>query len=323
MAFSETSQPAGSCDREEHIRHRGGLDLRVDEYIESLILGGRSPLTIEGYKAKLKRLVDYLIQEGIEETEQITPAVIRAFLEYMRKTHHLDQATIYKYLMTLKAFWRWMTAEKHCGSDPCLKVKEKNPKKIVRGLSPDKMTMVLALSLDGSSQGVRNVALIRAFLDSAGRVSEVVKLELQDVDLEEGTLKLKGKNNKERLVPIGEETRTALRRYLKQRVCQNSWLWVNRRGGRLTRSGVQQMLRKLRRELGFHLHPHLLRHTSAIAFHRNGGTPFELQHILGHTTLEMTRRYCQALDDEDICRKHKLASPVDNGMRARSVSCGK
>ena len=315
------NQPAGSADRAEGIR-RGDLSLQslLDEFILSCILGGRSPLTIESHKGKLKRFLGYLSREGIEEAGLVTPAVLRGFLECMRETYHLDDATVPRYLMTLKAFWRWMLDEGHCSSDPAIRVKEKIPKKVVCGLSPGKVTMLLSGLQDKSAQGARNKAIIMILVDSGLRVTELVNLELDDVDIEEGSLELMGKGGKERLVPMGKATTKALRIYMELRESPMEWLWVNRRGGKLTRSGVQQMLRELDGGLGFHLHPHLLRHTFAISFHRNGGTPFELQRILGHKSLEMTRRYCQALNDEDVFKKHKLASPVDNAMRQRGTS---
>ena len=72
------------------------------------------------------------------------------------------------------------------------------------------------------------------------------------------------------------------------------------------------MVRKLGQSIGLKLYPHLLRHTFAIMFLRNGGGEFALQSILGHSSLEMTRRYCQALGFEDVFKEHEMASPVDN-----------
>jgi len=78
---------------------------------------------------------------------------------------------------------------------------------------------------------------------------------------------------------------------------------------------VQQILRKLGEKLGIKLHPHLLRHTFAISFLRNGANAFECQYALGHSSLEMTRHYTQALSYEDVLKKHEIASPVDNALR--------
>ena len=78
---------------------------------------------------------------------------------------------------------------------------------------------------------------------------------------------------------------------------------------------IAQMIRKLGKRLGMRLSPHKLRHSFAISFLRNGANPFELQIALGHTTLEMTRRYTQALGFDDVYKRHVMASPVDRLMK--------
>ena len=204
----------GSAHRAEGNR-RGDLDFHtlVDEFILSCIVGGKSPLTIEGHKGKLKRFLEYLSREGIEDTGLVTPVVIKRFLVCMKETHHLDQATVRRYLVTLKAFWRWMADEEHCSIDPTIRVKEQSPDKVVHGLSPEKVTPLLSHLDDGSAEGARNKAIVMILVDSGLRVTELVNLELDDVDIEEGSLELMGKGGKERLVPMGKATRKALRRY--------------------------------------------------------------------------------------------------------------
>ena len=103
--------------------------------------------------------------------------------------------------------------------------------------------------------------------------------------------------------------------YIGIRDGDTSWLWVNKAGRKQDVSGVQQWLRKLGKKIGIRLYPHLLRHTFAISFLRNGGNVFALQSTLGHSSLEMTRRYCQALGFEDVFREHELASPIDNVIK--------
>ena len=89
----------------------------------------------------------------------------------------------------------------------------------------------------------------------------------------------------------------------------NKFLWY---GGSLSGRGIDGMFRALGRKAGIKLHSHLLRHTGATLFLKNGGSPFECQYLLGHSSLEMTKRYCQSLGFEDAYQAHVKASPIDN-----------
>jgi integrase/recombinase XerC len=92
-------------------------------------------------------------------------------------------------------------------------------------------------------------------------------------------------------------------------------VWLGKDNNKMAADSIAQMIRKLGKRLGMRLSPHKLRHSFAISFLRNGANPFELQIALGHTTLEMTRRYTQALGFDDVYKRHMVASPVDRLMK--------
>lgn len=92
-------------------------------------------------------------------------------------------------------------------------------------------------------------------------------------------------------------------------------MWLGKDNNKMAADSIAQMIRKLGKRLGMRLSPHKLRHSFAISFLRNGANPFELQIALGHTTLEMTRRYTQALGFDDVYKRHVMASPVDRLMK--------
>jgi integrase/recombinase XerD len=151
------------------------------------------------------------------------------------------------------------------------------------------------------------------------RVSELCHLKLSDVALEEGMLKVLGKGNKERLIPIGKQVQRLLWRYISRYrpeplSANGNILFLNRDGKPLTKERVEKILTRYGRKAGLkgvRCSPHTLRHTAAVKFLRNGGDVFSLQRMLGHSSLEMTRRYCE-LADTDVKRAHMTASPVDN-----------
>jgi len=151
------------------------------------------------------------------------------------------------------------------------------------------------------------------------RVSELCHLKIDNVWLEEGMLKVLGKGNKERLIPMGKQVQRCLWRYTSRfrpepLAASGNVLFLTQDGKPLTKDRVEKIMARYGRKAGLkgvRCSPHTLRHTAAVKFLRNGGDVFSLQRMLGHASLEMTRRYCE-LADTDVKRAHMTASPVDN-----------
>ena len=146
------------------------------------------------------------------------------------------------------------------------------------------------------------------------RVSELADLKLSDIDLHNQSIIVQaGKGNKQRQVRFGNGAAKALWRYLRVRGDNHSpYLWIGYRGDPLSPYGIQQMVRKLAKRCGISVHPHLLRHTFAISYLRNGGDVFSLQYGLGHSRLDIVKIYLGSLGYEDLARVHQRVSPVDN-----------
>jgi site-specific recombinase XerD len=151
------------------------------------------------------------------------------------------------------------------------------------------------------------------------RVSELCHLKLNDVWLEEGMLKVLGKGNKERLIPMGKQVQRCLWHYISRfrpepLVASGNLLFLAQDGKPLTKDRAEKIMARYGKKAGLkgvRCSPHTLRHTAAVKFLRNGGDVFSLQRMLGHASLEMTRRYCE-LADTDVKQAHMTASPVDN-----------
>ena len=278
------------------------------------------PETIETHRLKLGRFVDYCDDCPIGD---VSPVIIREFLGYVKDEYDLDIITVQRHLVSIKAFFHWTCEEGFITYNPTIGVRVGGIlKKVVRGLSEQELKQLLMAVQDSSSVlEVRNKAIVYILVDCGLRISELVNLQLNDVDLKRGVIRIRGKGFKERLVRMGLQTQKALWEYMAIREGCVQWLWVNKAGCKQDASGVQQWLRKLGKRIGIRIYPRLLRHTYAISFLRNGGNVFALQSSLGHSSLEMTRRYCQALGFEDVFKEHEMASPVDNlfgNKRARS-----
>lgn len=161
---------------------------------------------------------------------------------------------------------------------------------------------------------LRNYCICALMLDSGLRMNEVVTLRLPMVKLVEGYAIVDGKGNKQRVVLLGISTRRVLRRYMARRpaIADTEYLFLMSDLRPITNNTVKQLFQKLKKRAGIpRLHAHLLRHTFATRYLENGGDMYALQQILGHTSLEMVKRYVH-------CTHHKIVpkfsnySPLDN-----------
>ena len=237
--------------------------------------------------------------------EQLTGPELRAWILELRST--LSPISVAGYVRTLKVLGNWLAAEQLAQAAALRTLrKPRVPDKLVEPISDDAMRRLLAVA------DVRDRAILLLLLDCGLRVSEAAGLRLGDLR-PDGTLKVMGKGAKERIVPIGTTARGAIVRYLGQRGpgTPDAPLFLGRRGA-LDWRGMQQVLKRLKARAGItgRCSPHSLRHTFARSYLVNGGDAFSLQRILGHTTLDMVKRYV-SMADADVAAKHRTASPAD------------
>lgn len=160
----------------------------------------------------------------------------------------------------------------------------------------------------------RNRAIILLLLDTGIRADELCTMKIADLDLKGQLIKVFGKGDKERIIPICSKTAQALWRYTASRPSARSDepLFLTREGNEFNRHRLLKQLQAIGNRAGVrNVHPHRFRHTFAISFLRNGGNGYTLQMILGHTTMEMVRKYLN-LAQADLESAHRLASPVAN-----------
>jgi len=305
------------------------LDTPLHRLIEGFLLSCRvenkSPKTISFYKNNLEKFEWYLDKFGIDTIDAST---IRGFLGYLKDTasrwdsnnaranRMVSPTTIKSYYISLSALFTWALEEQLITSNPMATVKKpKLPHKSVKGFEPETIKTLLSSFNGRGFNDLRNKAMLFMFLDTGLRLSELAGLTLYDINIEKGIIKIIGKGNKERYARVGIKTQKALWDYLAHRPVEEDYVWLGKGYGKMTADGIAQMIRNLGKRLGIKLSPHRLRHSFAINFLRNGANPFELQIALGHTTLEMTRKYTQALGFEDVFKRHVMASPVDRLAR--------
>lgn len=205
-------------------------------------------------------------------------------------------------MRSIRAFWSWPLREGIVDQSPFNVVKvPKAPVNLMPTFSNSQIRAFLDAIDTRTPEGFRDYAVILTLLDTGVRVSELTGLRMRDTRLDEGTLRVLGKGNKERLVPVGRGLKRLLWRYISGLRPQPALVgldlvFLTVDGRPLTKNRVEAMIKKYGARAGLEgvrCSPHTLRHTAAVSFLRNGGGAFSLQQMLGHSSLEMTRHYCE------------------------------
>ncbi len=298
----------------------------INDFLLTCKVEGKSYGTIECYSDKLKGFLWYCDNYGLpNDIASVTTQHLREFLAYLRDTEHrfnsncprakkhINSTTIQKYYRALSAMYNFLISEEVLEYKPLSKIKvPRAEKKVIKALSSNEVNQII-IALPNTFEGKRNRAIILVLVDCGLRLGELLNLKLVDVNMEQQILKVDGKTG-ERVVRFGSTTAKALKKYMKVRASINGHsdkLWIISEGTPLKDSSVETLFIALSRKVGIHINPHLLRHTFATLWLRNGGDSLMLQRLLGHTTLMMTNRYCQAVGCYDAIEAHVKYSPVD------------
>lgn len=255
-----------------------------------------SPHTIADYRRTLRKFIVFVGEDV--DIASITTRDISGFLA----AQPFSAKTLANYHIGLGALWTWAMREGYVDKHVVRLVDKPRPKKVI--VKPFTEVEIKAMLSSVARHEDRDRAIIFLLVDCGLRASELISLSRQDIDLVNRQVKVLGKGNKERLIPFSSRTGSALFKTLSYS--------DNDRPFPLTRESLAHLVRRIGDRAGvLGAHPHRFRHTFAIQFLRNGGDPYTLQALLGHTSFEMTRIYLN-LAQIDIDAAHKRASPVDN-----------
>ncbi|MFB9993397.1 tyrosine-type recombinase/integrase [Deinococcus oregonensis] len=297
-----------------------------ERHARSLKLRRRSEYTLIYYRATARSLCCFLTEvEHSMQAEGITVGDLRAYLEHLQ-ARGLAEGGIDAHYRALKGLFGWAVAEELLDRDPTRRLERpQKPQRLMVTLSADECRRLLEVARKSPCKG-RDTAMVVTLFDTGLRLAELAGLTLTDVRFTEGHLRVVGKGNKERVVPLGLRSTEALDRYLRRhrqpRHVSVDGVFLGRTGLPLTRSGVSQVLADLAGQAGIpraHAAPHAFRRAFAVNYLRNGGDVFSLQHVMGHTNLDMTRRYVQLLP-EDLQQVHGRVSPADRLMSNKGGS---
>ena len=289
------------------------LQSAAEEYLTYLsVERGSSPLTVSAYRKDLADYQRFLETQPVTCLDDITRETVVAFEEYLQSWEYdpegkpgvtYSQATIQRHISMLKGFHRFCVREGLAKGDPTSTVKlAKKDQRLPDVLSVDQVDEMLSrFSSDAKgARGKRDCAILEVLYGCGLRVSELVGLDVDNVHLGEGYLLVMGKGSKSRIAPLSGMAAKALADYLqhaRDELVQaysepTSAVFLNARGGRLTRQSVHSLVAKAGRYLGIdNLHPHTLRHSFATHMLEGGADLRVIQEILGHSDISTTQIY--------------------------------
>lgn len=288
------------------------------QFINAKEIENLAEKTISIYSRMLNEFTNYT---GDIPLEDLSAGHVRDFLGYQRNRDarfgKISDATLHKYYSVIRTFSRWLRDQDYKVISATEKVSAPRMEtKLPEALSDKEVQRLFQYLLAYSSKRVQ--LLFTFFLDTGARLQEVVGLNLSDLHLEDGWVKVYGKGRRERILPLGNKLQRDLKEYVKYIRPEiankdEEALFVTEDGARYAAEGLSTLVKTKLKKVGIHGHygPHKLRHTYATNYLRNGGNLEQLRLVLGHRDISTTQRYLSLLP-EDLYKAQQSASPIDH-----------
>ena len=286
---------------------------------------GATRETIRSYQSDLRQFVSFLHTFIDTKTQPISPAsidsiTIRRYLRWLDEKKE-KKSSLARKLATLKSFYRFLTKEGWTDSNPAAQVRSpRQGQRLPKVLTKDDANVLMEIPEGTSYTTSRDRAILETLYSTGARVSELVGLNWQDLDMATGIIRLRGKGKKERIVPIGEIALEALQEYRTHQPVKpgkgthgketkvgkpSEWpagsapVFRNNRGGRLSARSVERMVKRSSQCLpGGSVTPHTLRHSFATHLLDEGADLRVIQEMLGHASLATTQKYTHVATDQ-------------------------
>lgn len=310
------------------------LDNLLIQYRLSLEAANRSPKTFQGYSDILRRFFDFLKENGhINSVSDIGKEEVRVYTKSLQNATRwphrtqngedqgkLSPVTVQDHVRTIKVFWGWLFDNGYIEKNILVKyLLPKVPKIILITLTIDQIKLFLKAIDNSTSVGVRNYCIILLTIDNGMRISEVVGIQIVDLDLTRCRVKITGKGQKERIVSFTKITRKELIKYIKHHrgnLCkfESPYLFPASDSDHVSIKSIQQSIKRIGQKTGspeIKYYAHLFRHTFATMFLAKGGDVMVLKEILGHESIQTTQKYVHLLPEE-LQKQHWKYSPVED-----------
>jgi integrase/recombinase XerD len=279
--------------------------------------------TIEFYKLKLRYLSDTL---GDRRPEEISTVHLRTLLMALKEQRKWSVQNTNHCVQVWKVFFNYLEREEIIEKNPTRRLEKlRQERTFPKVFTREQIAAILGVIPD-TFPGYRDKVMIMLMLDSGIRLTELLSITTEDIDLAHGVIRIFGKGRKERFVPFESTVRKMLLRYLalrqaalgREAAYENS-LWISSRKTRLSQPRFSRVLQLYGEKAGVeNVHPHRFRHSFATQYLRNGGSPQMLQLILRHAGPQMTQYYVH-LADMDAKLDHRRASPVEAWKLTKSA----
>ncbi len=299
------------------------LPLDVEDFLNHLLIEkGRSPNTLAAYRRDLLKYVSFLDQTPVRGADHNN---VEDFATSLHDAQ-LAPSSVNRTMAAVRGLHRYLFAEGVTQHEPTADVEQsKLPRGLPKALSQDEVTAVLEAPKGMEPAAVRDRAILELLYGTGMRISECVSMSLDDLDQESALLRVTGKGNKQRLVPLGRFAATALETWLgpagRPQFAPDVWagrdqqmaVFLNQRGGRLSRQGIWGVVRRhgLTAGVADRLTPHVLRHSCATHMLDNGADIRTVQELLGHASISTTQLYTKVSTDL-LVRSYRSAHPRAN-----------
>ena len=286
----------------------------IDRFIKHLEFERRlSPLTCKNYRRDLVALESWCDKEGVATWNELDSEHFRSWSAACFR-RGLGGRSIQRRLSASRTFFRYLLREKHVKTNPVQSVSApKAPKRLPGNLDADRMARLLDIQGEGPLVD-RDRAMLELLYSSGLRLAELTDLNLGDVDLNDATVRVTGKGNKERIVPVGQQARVAVRQWSISRVQladqDETALFVSSRGSRISGRAVQARVKHWAKQQGIdtRVYPHLFRHSFATHLLESSHDLRGVQELLGHANISTTQVYTH-LDFQHLAQIYDQTHP--------------
>lgn len=272
--------------------------------------------TISAYRDDLESFVRFLCNDYLTTSRELLDLrsvdhlSVRSYLAFLSR-RKLSRASTARHLSALRSFFKYLMREGVVEMNPARTVATpKRERHLPAVLQSSDFVILLEQPDESSALGIRDRAWLELLYGSGLRISELVSIDLDDVDTRGRLVKVRGKGAKERIVPFGSKAATALRAYLEVRESSSPALFLNYRGERITTRSVRRLFDRYVRDASLRagISPHTLRHSFATHLLNAGADLRGIQELLGHASLSTTQKYTH-LNDAQLIAVYKKAHP--------------
>lgn len=270
------------------------LTKQIEDFASYLIVEKNyAENTISSYERDLLKFSSFLNKKGLNDFKEIDSDTLNLFIMELRNAG-ISGKSLKRYLSSIRVFFTFLMERDELEINPALSIKTpKIERDLPKTIDFDDLKKMMTIK-SSKYKELRSVLMIELLYSCALRVSELVRINLEDIDMNEGFVKVMGKGGKARFSPMGQTTIEVLKRYVKQRPnCNTDALFINQKNLRISTRTVQNIVKNRALEVGvsINVHPHMLRHAAATHFLQSSHDLRTVQEFLGHKSIKSTQVY--------------------------------